>query len=214
MAVSFSYRDAARFRKRKWRRFEVVFFFVLMASGLLQAGRPWTWTNCFVNAIPYLLVAARLMSWTRIGVVPITSLDDLAMEEYGVEFEQTTLAQQTDLLRQARERRQRVQGRPYYRVGAYTLKPFSDELSQSRERESHMRAYVMLRVFLPAFAIVYWAGWHFLPDGAVRAGWTDAPVVFAWIFLLILVLPQVLRMWMEPDDPAEPKLAIAARKEA
>jgi hypothetical protein len=71
--------------------------------------------------LPYLLVFARLMCWKRIGDVPITSLDDLAMEEYGVEFEQTTPAQQTDLLRRSRHNRQRVPERPYYRVGTYTL---------------------------------------------------------------------------------------------
>jgi hypothetical protein len=206
MAVSFSYRDAVRQRKRKWRRFEVVFFFVLMAIGLSEAGRPTTWTNFGQAALPYLLVFTRLMSWKQIGDVPITSLDDLAMAEYGVEFEQTTPSQQTELLRLSRHRRQRVKERRYYRVGAYLLRYHPDEYDEAREHESHLRAHEILRLVLPAVAVVYWLGWRLLPEGGVRHAWTNGPVVLTWVMLFVLALPQILRMWTVPDDPGEPKL--------
>jgi hypothetical protein len=215
MAVSFSYRDAVRHRKRKLRRFKVVFFFVLMAIGLSEAGRPWTWTNFGPAAVPYLLVFTWLMSWKRIGDVPIKSLDDLAMEEYGVEYEQTTPAQQTDLLRLARHRRQRVPARPYYRVGAYLLRYHPDEYDNARERESLQRTHSILRVLLPSVVVVYWLGWKLLPEGYARAAWTNGPVVLFWLSLLVIALPQIIRLWTEPDDPGEPKLVpSAAEKEA
>lgn len=216
MSVSFAYRDAVRMRKRKWRRFRVVFFFVLMAMGLSEAGRPWTWTNFEPLALPYLLVFTWLMAWTRIGIVPITSLDDLAMEEYGVEFEQTTPAQQTYLIKRSRHDRQRTQERPYYCAGTYTLSRYPDEYEEARQRETHLRAYSILRVLLPSAIVVYWLGWKLLPQGYTRDAWTNGPVVLYWLSLLIIALPQIIRMWTEPDNlnPAEPKLVEAAQKGA
>ena len=40
----------------------------------------------------------------------------------------------------------------------------------------------------------------------MRAGWTDAPVVMTWVLLLVLALPQLVRLWTEPDDAGDPRV--------
>jgi hypothetical protein len=202
MAVSFAYRQSVKKRRRRSRRTEVVMFFVVMSLGLAMGGDPLTWHNLGIRAMLYTVAIAQVFrDWSR-RTITVTSLDDRAMSEYGVEFEQTTPAQQKDLLKR-------------YRVGTYLLGYFPDEYEEAQERESHLRAYEMLRFLLPAIAVLYWLGWRLLPEGGVRAAWTNGPVVLTWLILFVLALPQMLRMWSEPDDPnpAEPKLVEAAQKE-
>jgi hypothetical protein len=154
--------------------------------------------------MPYVLVITRVfMMWKAQQVVKVGSLDDRAMADYGVEFERTTASQQRDLL-------------DHYRVGTYPLNAYEDEYEEAKDREAHWRAYNVLRVLLPALAVLYWLGWRLLPEGNVRTAWTNGPVVFTWTIILILAMPQIIRMWSEPDDlnPAEPKLVEAAQKEA
>jgi hypothetical protein len=204
MAVTFGYRQAIRNRKRSWRRFEVCLFFLMMATGLAEAGIPLTWRSLGMLMMPYSLILTRVFGlWKQQQVVKVGSLDDRAMVEYGVEFEQTTPTQQKDLLAR-------------YRVGTFLLGDCPDEYEEAQERESYLRAYGVLRVLLPGIAVVYWMGWRLLPEGSVRAAWTDGPVVLTWVSLLVLAMPQLLRMWTEPDDPgaAEPRLVAAVKKEA
>ena len=120
---------------------------------------------------------------------------------FGVEFEKLGEAQQQELLRR-------------YRVGTYLLNDFPDELQAAQEAEGHLRAYELLKYLLPVLAVVYWAGWEWLPEGLVRAGWTNGPVVTAWGVLLVLALPQMVRMWTEPDEVGEPKVVTMQRREA
>jgi hypothetical protein len=62
--------------------------------------------------------------------------------------------------------------------------------------------------------VVYWLGWKLLPQGYARDAWTNGPVVLYWLSLLIIAMPQIIRMWTEPDDPAEPRLVETAHREA
>ena len=135
----------------------------------------------------------RLWGWYR--EIPVSSLDDRAMLEHGVEFEKLRDSERKDLLRR-------------YQVGTYLLNNYPDELQAAQEAEAHLRAYGLLKVLLPAFVVVYWAGWIWLPSGRLREGWTDAPLVMTWVMLLILALPHMVRMWTEPDEvlAAEPRV--------
>jgi hypothetical protein len=202
MALTFAYRQAIRNRKRGWRRFEVVFFFALMAMGLVEGCAPLAWSNLGVKMTPYLLVITRVfIQWKQQQVVTVGSLDDHAVAEFGVGFERTTPSQQRELL-------------DHYRVGTFPLNSYPDEYDAARVREAHLRAYDVLRLLLPALAVLYWIGWRVLPKGNVHTAWTNGPVVLTWLVLLVLALPQIISMWTEPNDPVEPKLAVAAREEA
>jgi len=202
MATSWVYRQSIKNRRRRSRRMEVGLFFVFMIWGLSEAGIPFKWMTLAPRLTPYLLVISRiLLLWKQRRVVVVTSLDDRAMAEYGAEFDQTTPAQQSDLLQ-------------HYRIGMFPINSYPDEYEDAQERESYLRAYNVLRVFLPSIAVLYLLGWYLLPDGSVRAAWTNGPAILTWVVLSVLALPQLIRMWTEPDDPVEPKLVIAARKEA
>jgi hypothetical protein len=201
MAVSSEFRRSIKNRTRRSRRLEVVLFFFLMATGLSEGCRPWTFKNLGIHAMPYFLVIVRIFSvWRWNRVVRVSSLDDRAMLEYGMEFEKLGDVQQKEILDR-------------YRVGTYLLEYFPDEFEAAQERESHMRSYDVLRWLLPVLAVVYWVGWRLLPEGVVRAAWTDGPVVLTWVLLLVLALPQLIRMWTEPDEVGEPR-AVAMEREA
>ena len=121
------------------------------------------------------------------------------MVEYGVEFDRLGEAEQKDLLKR-------------YRVGTYLLNYFPDEREEELERESKERAYGVLGWLLPVLAVIYWAGWRLLPEGRVRAGWTDGPVVLAWVLLLVLAMPQIVRLWTEPDEVGEARVVTVERE--
>ena len=202
MALSYVLRQALKNRTRRWRRIQVALFFFWLVLGLVEgAGRPLSWDTVGIRSFPYIWAVGQIFGyWRRMRMLPVTSLDDRAMVEYGVEFEQLGEAQQKDLLRR-------------YRVGTYLLDYFPDEREGAQERESQMRAYAMLRWLLPIVAAVYAAGWWLLPGGKIRVGWTNGPVVVTWLFLLVLALPQMIWMWTEPDEVGEPRV-VAMEREA
>lgn len=197
MTVSKAFRQAMKNRTRRSRRTEVVLFFSWIVLGLLHAGRPLTWGNLVFVTSPYLYVIVMFRRWKERRLLPVSSLDDRAVFEYGVEFEKLAEAQQKEVLRR-------------YRVGTYLLNYYPDELQVAQEAEAHQRAYDVMKVLLPSLAVAYWAGWNWLPEGRFRAGWTDGPVVLAWMVLLVLSLPQMIRMWTEPDEVGELKVIVGA----
>lgn len=200
MALSYAFRQAVKNRKRRWRRVEVLLFFGFMANGLVEGGHALTWNNVGSLWLPYFFAIMQIFfRWRQQRLLPVSSLDDRAMVEYGVEFERLGEPQQKELLKR-------------YRVGTYLLNYFPDEYEHARELDWHMRAYAVLRWLLPAMVMIYWAGWRLLPEGGVRAAWTNGPVVLFWVFLLVLALPQILQMWMEPDEVEEPRVVTMERE--
>ena len=199
MAVSLAFKQAMKKRTRRSRRWEVVFFFVLMAMGLSSAGMHFRWFGLWFFVTPYLYAVQRIYSWQVMNwdwqrrMVPVSSLDDRAMLEHGVEFDGLSEVEQKDLL-----------GR--YRMGTYLMDFYPDEREKELRGEAHRRAYDVMKVLLPVLAVVYWVGWKLLPEGRLRVGWTDGPVVLAWGFLLVLALPGIILMWTEPDAVGEPKV--------
>ena len=200
MALSYAFRQAVKNRSRRSRRVEVVMFFTFMAMGLADGGHRLSWNNVGILTLPYFCAAMQVFtSWRWRRALPVSSLDDRAMLEHGAEFEKLGQAEQKDLLKR-------------YRVGTYLMGYFPDEYEEARERESHLRSYGVLRWLLPILAAVYWVGWRVLPDGGIRAAWTDGPVVLFWVLLLVLALPQILQLWTEPDDMGEPRVLAMGRE--
>lgn len=202
MAVSYGFCQAIKQRRRQWRRVEVGLFFCLMAWGLSYAGCSLTWRNVGLMMGPYVILMMqifRVWGWQR--MLPVSSLDDWAVLEYGVEFEKLAEGQQKEILRR-------------YRVGTYFLNDYPDEFEAAREAGAHLQAYAVMKVLLPSILIVYWMGWKWLPVGRLRAGWTDGPVVMMWVMLLVLGLSRMIRMWTEPDDVGEPRVVKIQGREA
>lgn len=92
---------------------------------------------------------------------------------------------------------------------------FPDEREEQGDRDAAQSAYVVLRVLLPVAAVLYWCGWKLIPEGRLRVGWTNGPVVLIWISLLVLAMPQLLLLWTEPDVSEELRaVASAVEKKA
>jgi hypothetical protein len=188
MALSYGFKQALKNRTRRSRRIRVLTFLVTVGAGLSYAGRPWSWGQLPIQALLYLSAfTAVYRDWKWSQHLPVSSLDDRAMLEYGMEFEQLGKKEQKTILR-------------HYRVGTYFLDYFPDERQREVERDAHVRAYEILRLLFPGLLLVYLAGWKLLPEGRLRAGWTDGPVVFVWVGLLVLALPQIFQLWDEPDE--------------
>jgi hypothetical protein len=195
MALSLASRRMEKNRTQRSRRIEVLSFFVMMAIGLAYAGRPFRW-GYFVSVV-YAIV--RIYQFWRLQILPVSTAHDRAMREYGVEFERLNLSQKQGLERRAR-------------VRSYLPNSLPDEMQAARESEASVRAYGVLKILLSLLAVIYWAGWRLLPEGRVRVGWTDAPMVMIWVLLLVLALPQMIRMWREPDDVGEARVVAMGRE--
>ena len=130
MAVSLAFRQAMKRRTRRSRRWEVVFFFGLMALGLCGAGESFRWGGLWIFVMPYVYAVGRIYSWQVMNwdwqrrMIPVSSLDDRAMLEYGVVFDKLNEAQQKELL-----------GR--YRVGTYLMNFYPDEREEELRGEAH-----------------------------------------------------------------------------
>ena len=205
MAVSQAFKQAMKRRTRRSRRWEVVFFFAVMALGLCGAGESFRLGGMWIFVMPYVYAVGRIYSWQVMNwdwqrrMIPVSSLDDRAMLEHGVVFDKLSEAQQKELL-----------GR--YRVGTYLMNFYPDEREEELRREAQRRAYEWMKVLLPVLAVVYWVGWRLLPEGRLRAGWTDGPVVLAWVLILVLALPQMILMWTEPDEVRESRVVTMERE--
>jgi hypothetical protein len=128
MAVCAAFHQAIKYRKQRARRMAVLLFFVIFTLGLSDAGEPFRWGQIWDHIWPFLIAAGwvfRDWKWRR--MIPVSSLDDRAIFEFGAEFDKLTEAQQHDLLRR-------------YRVGTYFMNYFPDEFQVAQEAEAHVKA--------------------------------------------------------------------------
>jgi hypothetical protein len=200
MAVSYLLQQALKRRKRSVRRRDVVVFLVCVLLGFWYGSVPLSEHNWGPRLMLFLFAITQVLrDWRWKRELPVSSLDDRAMLEHGVEFERLSETEQSQILRR-------------YRVGTYLMNYFPDEREAVEERDSQVRAYAMLRWLLPVIAVVYAAGWWLVPAGRVRAGWANGPVVMVWLFLLVLALPQMIWMWTEPDEVGESRVVAMERR--
>lgn len=194
MSLSFEFKQSLKFRKRRSRRFRVLTFFGLVVMGLSFAGKHWSLSWLPLQFLTYGTALADVYSrWEWSQYLKVSSLDDRASFEYGKEFDQLDKEEKESILKR-------------YRVGTYVVNYFADERQRELNRDANMRAHQIIRLLFPAIAIVYWAGWKFLPESRLRAGWTDGPVIMFWLGLLVIALPRIIVMWNEPDEIGEPQI--------
>jgi hypothetical protein len=150
-----------------------------------------------------LLFAWFALSRARIGLSR-PSLQDRALIEYGTEFEALQQSQRIDL------------SEKYLRENIWPRGEVShDELETNLRLRSESTAYRLLRPGLILVVAAYWtvclAGPF--PD-PTRDTLIRTAIAFSFLSLAVLALPVFVRMWTQPDDPAEPKLVAAVTTEA
>jgi hypothetical protein len=185
MAVSRGFKRAMKFRTRRSRRTEVVFFVFIVTFGLYSATCRFEWGLLNLYLYPLARIAkSGMMSWDeRRRVIPVSTLDDLAMLEHGVGFEALGKTQQSVILDR-------------YRGGTWLLNYFPDEREHDMQATAHLRAYELMRWLLPAMSLLCWAMYRWVED-------TNVLVLLFWIVIVVLALPQMILLWTEPEDVRE-----------
>jgi hypothetical protein len=99
--ASWQLRQALRRRTRKWRRRQVVSFYVFMFIWMLiSLGRDHhSWYRFFWAVYPVVMAWGAGTQWFRIQRRIVGSLDDWAQVRHGLNFDQLAEAEQKEILR-------------------------------------------------------------------------------------------------------------------
>jgi hypothetical protein len=189
-------RRALKARTQRWRRRQVVGFYLMMLiCSLLVLGDDHHGFHAMGRVLCPLVIACCLAlgRWPRDQQRVVASLDDRALIEHGVGFDRLSEMEQQEVLRE-------------YRVGIYVMDRSLDERQEASRLRAFEAAFQFLRVGLPVLAGVYWMVYQWAPDGAWRDSMMDSPVVISWLAVFVISLPQVIVMWTEPDEVGEPKV--------
>lgn len=155
-------------------------------------------------------VASCISCFTALGLAAVnilvfrrallgTSLDDMARTVYAMPYSKLSHMQK-DMVKWRLRQEYRKGGRAF------------DERELVMQREAERRAFRILRVMLSLLIVAYWAACLCAPVGQIRVGLLIGAVAFSGIALLVMVLPEVIRLWIEPNAAGEPE--IAAGKDA
>jgi hypothetical protein len=66
----------------------------------------------------------------------------------------------------------------------------------------------MLKWGLPVSVAVYWAVCLSVPIGPVRVGLLISAVAISGLVIVVLALPEVIRVWAMPDETTEPQIVV------
>jgi len=133
------------------------------------------------------------------------SLEDRAQVVYGRAFEDLTERQQGRL---RFELRLDLSGGVWW----WWWKSDPDEREAAMQRDAEVRTFRILKRGLPVLAIVSWGVCLSAPIGPVRLGLLFSAVVISGVVFVVLALPEVIRVWMIPDEVGEPKVVTMERE--
>jgi hypothetical protein len=157
--------------------------FVTRDSALLGLG----------NAVLWLGIVWWAFRAMRIRLAQPT-LGDRAVMEYGAEFDQLTEWQRVDLFKE--QIRDGLKGSVR-----------QDEREAELRMQSEAAAYRLLRPGLVVVVAGYWAVCLLGPFAAEREVLGMTAVAFTWVSAVVLAMPTLVRMWTQPDEVGEPRIA-------
>jgi hypothetical protein len=184
MALSRGFKSAMKFRKRRSRRWEVALFATLVVTGIVGASEGSAFFLPLVVVALSRVLTSGMASWDwRRRVIPVSTLDDRAMLEYGTVFDALTPVRQDVILSR-------------YRGGTRLLNYFPDECEDVRRNEANRHAFLILRWLLPVLLLACWLRKATDPRAHVL-------MLIFWVVMAVLALPQLILLWTEPDDVGE-----------
>jgi len=201
MLIRFERDLQARPMTRRIRRFSVAAYVFTILILFLTVG---IYLLPFRDTTRLYGLAAFIVVWTYIGYAvfflrilrrgsSVTSMEERAQLDFGRPYAKLSLMHRFDVrARVTREFRQG--GRP------------PDERDAVVQREAEQRAFRILRIALPIFALVYWGVCLSMPLGPVRVGLLIGAVVMSVMLIPVMILPDVIRLWTEPDAAPEPNV--------
>ena len=192
--ASWQLRHVLKTRTRRWRRLQVVGFYLLMVICplTLLGGDHHRFRDLWWAVWGILIAVQTLAQWSRGERVIVGSLDDRAQLAHGLNFDQLSEPEQKEILRR-------------YRVGRFLLNQTPDERQEALRMQATAAAFRFLRVALLCFAAAYWMVYLWVPAGPWRETLMDSPVVISWLVVFVISLPQMIVMWTEPDAVGEPR---------
>jgi hypothetical protein len=87
-----------------------------------------------------------------------------------------------------------------------------DERDALAQREAEGRAVRILQVGVPVFVTGFWVVCLCLPASGVRVGLLIGAAVMSVMAIAVVILPDVIRMWTQPDEVGEPKVVPMGRE--
>jgi len=201
MLIRFERDLQARPMTRRIRRFSVAAYVFTILILFLTVG---IYLLPFRDTTRLYGLAAFIVVWTYIGYAvfflrilrrgsSVTSMEERVQLDFGRPYAKLSLMHRFDVrARVTREFRQG--GRP------------PDERDAVVQREAEQRAFRILRIALPIFALVYWGVCLSMPLGPVRVGLLIGAVVMSVMLIPVMILPDVIRLWTEPDAAPEPNV--------
>ena len=169
----------------------------------MHAAEPWRrGDGDGVAAFAFTLMAMGPGAWvlyiTRRKMAE-TSLEDRAIAEHGVEFEQ--LSEPERGLLYQRLLRERVIGRAA-----------RDEREMALQQKAAWMAFRILRPALVLLVLGYWGVCFSRPCGSARSELMVSAVVISWLVMGVLALPYMVMMWIEPDQVSELRMVTMERE--
>ncbi len=193
--ASWQLRQALKKRTRKWRRRQVILFYVFMfllinfQLGNDHHGRRHFW----ITINPIIIFWGVSSQWFRAQQRIVQGLDDWAQAMHGLNFDQLAETEQKEILRKKLLGFRRVLDVEWY----------SDERQVAFRLQARDQAYRILKTALPWFVAVYWALYLWVPAGDWRDMFMDAPIVVSWLAVFVATLPSAIEMWTQPDEVGE-----------
>lgn len=198
-------RMALKWRTRRYRRRQVFSFYGLALLGAMVTlgGEHHRFRDIWWALYsPAICAKMALKDWSRSSYLRrrcVSSLDDRAQVAHGLNFEQLSPDEQTEILRR-------------YQVGGRYLDETPDERQEAARLQANDAAFRLLRRTLLWFAAAYWAAYLWMPAGGWRDVLTDSPVIISWLIVFVISLPQAIELWNEPDEmPNDLRLAQPGR---
>jgi hypothetical protein len=183
-------------QRRRIRRWLVVgwtawlLWWLVIALGGLHVLR-WDALGAFLLMLCAFTIAALGLNLTRRQIDEI-SLEDRAQMKHGVAFIELPESERVQLYRQLKRERM---------FGHRSV----DERELTLERDSHARAYRLMRWWLPLLVLGWWGACIWAPQLFARAGLIVGAAVLSWLAMAVVSLPVLLRLWTDPDRSRELK---------
>jgi hypothetical protein len=198
---------------RRWRRILLVIYLFAVGVNFLSAGVT-LWSGrgstrlygvaAFISILSAFFLIGVQMRWLRrtaSRVASTASLQERALQEFGKSYGMLSERHQFDV--RVRRRREFMSGdRP------------PDERDEVVQREAERRAFGVLRVALPVLVLAYWAVCLWQPAGPERTGLLVAAVVLSATVIVVVILPDLIRLWTEADATDEVQVLMVERREA
>jgi hypothetical protein len=141
-----------------------------------------------ITAMGYAMWVARMARGLNGG----TGLDERALLDFGKPYVDLSPMHQFDV--RVRVRREQRRGGPP-----------ADERDALMQHEAEQRAYRLLRYALPCLSLGNWLACLIFAHGPMRAGFVISAMVFSIVVAVVLMLPELIRLWTEPDEILEPR---------